>query len=215
MIKHSSNANTEFMMDYLSLDSINKNIEDLDTQHDKLFYLASYVHYILNSDTTYVKKITQLELANKIDFIHQKVKSGIIKLKPYIYNETKDHLCSELMTRSTAKDYGILMHKLSRKTIGDSVFHNELDKVFHFIFENPKNSEWIKRLGIKGGSTAEMLTMSWFNQNLNGDKIEFVCFLKNLEILDNILFQSALHKFSLQLVDRNGKTQALIDKLNQ
>ena len=117
------------------------------------------------------------------------------------------------MTKSTTRDYADLMKKLNRKEIGGIIFNNELDSIYSFLLKNEKNSSWLKRIGMKGGSTIEILTMSSYAQNTNGDKIELVYFLSNLEILEYLLYKNAFNAFNIRLLKNNDKGKELIKYL--
>ena len=214
MIAFSSNANTEFLMDYLNLDSINNNINQLNIRHDKLTYLVSYTYLIANSDTLYIKSLSNEKLQSKVDSIHILINQGKIKLNNnYDLTEEESRLFNERMTKSTTRDYADLMKKLNRKEIGGIIFNNELDSIYSFLLKNEKNSSWLKRIGMKGGSTIEILTMSSYAQNTNGDKIELVYFLSNLEILEYLLYKNAFNAFNIRLLKNNDKGKELIKYL--
>ena len=214
MIAFSSNANTEFLMDYLNLDSINNNINQLNIRHDKLTYLVSYTYLIANSDTLYIKSLSNEKLQSKVDSIHILINQGKIKLNNnYDLTEEESRLFNERMTKSTTREYADLMKKLNRKEIGGIIFNNELDSIYSFLLKNEKNSSWLKRIGMKGGSTIEILTMSSYAQNTNGDKIELVYFLSNLEILEYLLYKNAFNAFNIRLLKNNDKGKELIKYL--
>ncbi len=216
MIAYSSNANTEFLMDLLTLDFIHKNMINIGVKnHENLVYLVSYAYYIVNTDTSYLNRMSKLEFNKKIDSIHYEIKSGKIVLNDnYDLSEEESHLFSLKMPKSTTEEYAQLMYKLNNRLIGGSSFHRELDSVFSFYWENEKNKSWIKRIGMKGGSTLEILTMSTYVQNIQGDKIELVYFINNLEILEYLIYQNAMNTFNIQLLTNKSKAKKIIKIIN-
>ena len=49
-----------------------------------------------------------------------------------------------------------------------------------YILENPKNEEKIEHIGMKGGSTAFVLTKALYSTDNKGNKTELAYFFNNL-----------------------------------
>jgi D-alanyl-D-alanine carboxypeptidase len=211
MMKQSSNANSEFLMDYLGLDSINNTISSLNINHDKLTYLTSFTYFILKEDTNYIKSLSYETLLLKIDSIHQQLKNGKIKLNAdYELTMEQTHLMNVLMTKSTTQSYSVLMQKLNRKEIGGSAFQKEMDTIFQYIMKIKGNDSFLSKMGAKGGSTIEVLTFSCFAQKTNGDYVELVCFIQDLDVIEYFIYKNALNKFYGSLIRNNDDGKKII-----
>lgn len=216
MILYSSNANTEFLLDYFGIDSLNNFMKNNNIiNHDKLNYLTSLAYVIDNLPIQELKKLNSSQMLDKTIKIHTEIKKGNIKLEKAkeigIDDELeRDSLFNYFLPKSSAKEYGLLMKKLNNKGFGANVFNNEIDSIFDVITSKNK---WLKRAGSKGGSTSMVLTQSVFVEKIDGTKIELVYFFNNLSIFEYLRIRNKLNDFDFKFLLNQKEGEDLTNKI--
>ncbi|SMG35506.1 D-alanyl-D-alanine carboxypeptidase [Marivirga sericea] len=210
MIKYSSNANTEYLIDLLGLENINSRIELLGIEkHDSIYYLVSSLFirdYLFpeKSNIEAIKSIKDLsnrEYRNACREIHKKLKAGTFKNDSLNdFGLVVQKVWSDRLPASTAKEYRQLMEKLNSKSILPKEVHQHLDPILEFVMENPLNQEWLKHSGSKGGSTASLLTKALYATDMEGNKIHLSYFLNNLSAFENVQLQMSMNAFELAIL---------------
>jgi D-alanyl-D-alanine carboxypeptidase len=66
--------------------------------------------------------------------------------------------------------------------------------------ENPANKQWLKHAGMKGGSTAWVLTKALYATTKKGERIEMAYFFNNLTEAENTTLQDLMNKFELSVL---------------
>ncbi|MGE6257222.1 serine hydrolase [Heyndrickxia sporothermodurans] len=181
MIKFSSNANTEYLMDRIGLKNIEKEQRELGLYYREKPYYISSAMFIGN----WLKKnqnLTKNELKEKLKTMG---KEEYAELASTIHNEFKtetyhsgfdridqtiDKIWSDRLIKGTTNDYAKLMYKIQA---GEGLSNNKT-KTLHKVLETEKG------IGKKGGSTEFVLTEASYQKNKNGDYISSALFLNNL-----------------------------------
>jgi D-alanyl-D-alanine carboxypeptidase len=66
--------------------------------------------------------------------------------------------------------------------------------------ENPANQQWLKHAGMKGGSTAWVLTKTLYATTTDGKRIELAYFFNDLYPEENKKLQGWMNDFELKIL---------------
>lgn len=211
MIKFSSNANTEYLMDKLGLANINANLKELGLdQHDQLYPIVS----ALLVDTEFpdltgdallekMRTLPREDIIAASNKIHEKLKNdktGTVRSSYKNRSLELQRVWSDNLPGSTVREYISIMQKLNSRTYYDQATHKHLDEVMEQAMENPKNAELFTHTGAKGGSTGFVLTRAVYATLKNGDKIEAAFFFDGLETGEVSLLTRSFGKFERALL---------------
>jgi len=213
MIKFSSNANTEWLLNKLELEKVNSRIDSLGLKnHTKIYNIVSalFVGKELFPDLKekeLQKKLTELNQDKYIDAtnkIHHKLLVDTLYKKD-IGDLGMDiqRIWSDRLPSSTADDYVSVMKKINSRTYFTESSQKYLDEVMEYILENPANKEWLDHSGMKGGSTAFVLTKALYATDKKGNKTEMAYFLNDLSILQMTRLQMSMNEFELKVLTGN------------
>jgi D-alanyl-D-alanine carboxypeptidase len=214
MIQFSSNANTEYLMDLLGLDEIQKNLEILKVEnHTKLYpVVASLFMYQnpkkLKEDKILkgIKKLSEEQYCRYIYDIHKALKNSPTlksKFNTADLTMTMQKVWSDKLTASTAKEYAKIMSALNNRAYFDEDTYAMLSLILETAMENPANKTWLKHLGMKGGSTAWILTKAVYATTKKNKKTELVYFFNNLTEAENDKLQNWLNDFELNTIAKD------------
>jgi len=210
MIKFSSNANTEWLLNKLGLENVNNRLDSLGLKnHTEIYNIVSalFVGKELFPDLKgkdlqkKLIEIKQIEYINATKNIHQKLlidtlyKKDIGDLGMDIQKVWSDRLPS-----STVEDYVSVMKKINSRKYFSKQTQKYLDEVMEYILENPANKDWLEHSGMKGGSTAFVLTKSLYATDKKGNKTEMAYFLNNLSVLEMTRLQMSMNEFELKIL---------------
>ena len=210
MIMFSSNANTEWLSKRLGLDNINKRLVSLEmTNHSEIYYLVSSL--FVGKELFPNLKNTELEKAmrhlsiedyiNATEIIHQKLLDD-----PNYKNDRGDRsmniqkVWSDNFPASTTSEYVELLKKINSRTYFSEDAQKYLDEILEFLLENPRNRQWLEHAGMKGGSTAFVLTKAFYASDKKGNKTELAYFLNDLNYLENRKIQGSMNAFELAIL---------------
>lgn len=210
MIRHSSNANTEWLSIKLGLDNINNRLDSLEIEnHSEIYYIVSALFVKketfpdlngseLEQSLRNISNETYLETINNI---HTKLvsdtsyKNGLGNLSLNVQKVWSDNLPG-----STTSEYANLMRKLNSKTYFSKEVHEYLDEVMEQMMERESNQKRLVHAGSKGGSTAFVLTKAFYATDKDGNTFEIAYFLNNLNALENTRLQMSLQDFEIALL---------------
>jgi len=210
MIKYSSNANTEWLSQKLGLESINKRIDSLGiADHTALYYIVSALFVGR-------EKFPQLEGKELVDNLKSLSAEEYIAVTNTVHTKLQtdttyknaigdlgmdvQRVWSDKLPSSTVREYVEVMKKINSRTYFDEEVHNYLDEVMEFLLENPANRKWLEHSGMKGGSTAFVLTKALYATDKKGNKTELAYFFNDLDILENSRLQSSMNEFELKIL---------------
>jgi len=210
MIKYSSNANTEWLLNKLEIEKVNNRIDSLGLKnHTKIYNIVSALFVGKEvfpglKGKELQEKLIQLDENKYIDAtnkIHQKLlidtsyKKDIGDLGMDIQRIWSDRLPS-----STVEDYVSIMKKINSRTYFSESSQKYLDEVMEYILENPTNKEWLEHSGMKGGSTAFVLTKALYATDKKGNKTEMAYFLNDLTFIKMLRLQMSMNDFELNVL---------------
>ena len=210
MIRYSSNANTEWLGNRLGLKNINNRIDSLGIENHTEFY--NIVSALFVGKEKFPKsKGKELESKLKVlsfeDYIETTNQIHTKLLTDSIYKKDVgdsgmniQRIWSDNLPSSTVEDYVGIMKKINSKTYFDSETQKYLDEVMEGLMENPANRTWFKHAGMKGGSTAFVLTKASYATDKKGNTTELAYFFNGLEFLENTRLQGSMNEFELKIL---------------
>jgi D-alanyl-D-alanine carboxypeptidase len=213
MIIFSSNANTEFLMELLGLDNIKNNIELLGLKKHSAIYpmvasLFMYQNPLKKSEADIIKgigKLTEQQYCRYIYDMHKALAYDTLlksKFRPQDLSMKMQKVWSGRLPTSTTKDYVRIASILNNRAFFDDDTYAVLSGVLESIMENPANKTWLKHAGMKGGSTAWVLTKALYATTQKGERIEMAYFFNNLTINENDMLQGWMNSFELNVLSK-------------
>lgn len=187
----SSNANTEYLMDLLGLENIKSNIKLFGlTNHGTVYPIVSSLFLYQNQKNADEKKIlkaigklTEEQYCQTILQIHNALKNNAplkAKFRPQDLTMAMQKMWSDRLTASTVKTYVQLCSILNNRKFLDEKSYAVLSKLLEYFMESTGNQKIYKHFGIKGGSTAFVLTEAFYATTQKGDRMEAAYFFNDL-----------------------------------
>lgn len=218
MIRYSSNANTEYLMDLLGLDAINANLRELGLrQHEQLIPIVSglmlYSTTAKEATLQRVRALSAKAYESQAIAIHQRLKQdvdGSFK-KQFIFPDMDlQKLWSDRLTASTVREYASVMQKLNKRTYYTPAVQAYLDQIMEWpMAVNPGNRQVFEHIGMKGGSTAFVLTNALYATMKDGSRSELVVFFNNLKPDEAQMLQQKLNSFLINCLQANRYRQTV------
>lgn len=220
MITYSSNANTEYLMDLLGLENINKRIQNLELKkHGSIYPLSSALlisEYTNNKSSEKIYEMSDEEYQRSALDIHRQLKLGNNSLKEEAGNLPLklQKVWSNRLTRATASDYQKLMFIINQ---GD-VFSADIQTTIRSLMEWPmelheSNRKKYHHFGAKGGSTAYILNQAMYIEDKSNNKMELILFTNKLSLLESIKLNQNIDGFLLKLSNNQTYLQDVKEKL--
>lgn len=211
MMLFSSNANTEFLMDLLGLDNVKNNIQLLGIQkHSAIYPIVSSLFMYQNpkrkTEESIIKSIKQLSEEQYSRFIydmHKALKYDTVlktRFRPQDLTLKMQKLWSDRLPASTAKEYARICNVLNNRRYFTADSYAVLSEILESVMENPANQTWLKHAGMKGGSTAWVLTKAIYATTKDETKIEMTYFFNDLTIAENHRLQQWSNAFELKIL---------------
>jgi len=216
MIAFSSNANTEFLMELLGLENINKVLEQLNlVDHEPLYPIVSslYIPTQLMNEKSLTKKetLTAMKAMDITEYRQRALSIHETWLKKPLSKEEKKQILqildmdfqkvwSDRLISATTADYISILEKLNDKNYFTEDVHKYLDPVMEQLMQNPKNQEWLLHAGQKGGSTAFVLTLAAYTKDKEGNQTEIAFFANNLNRIEQTKLSKNMNSFQLKFL---------------
>jgi D-alanyl-D-alanine carboxypeptidase len=211
MILFSSNANTEYLMEILGVDNVKNNIELLGIKQHSVIYpivasLFMYQNPKKKSENSILKGIGRLNEEQYCRYIfdmHKALAYDTIlksKFRPQDLSMNMQKAWSDRLPASTAKEYVHICRVLNNRKYFDNNTYNILSGVLETLMENPANRSWLKHAGMKGGSTAWVLTKALYATTKKDERIEMAYFFNDLTPPENAMLQRWMNNFELSVL---------------
>lgn len=224
MIMFSSNANTEFLMELLGLDNIKDNIQLLGLKkHSAVYPLVASLFMYQNpkgkNEAEVIKgigKLTEQQYCRYIYDMHKALAYDTIlksKFRPQDLSMKMQKLWSDKLPASTTKEYVRICSILNNRAFFDEDTYAVLSGVLETVMENPANKTWLKHAGMKGGSTAWVLTKALYATTQKGEKIEMAYFFNNLTINESEMLTGWMNNFELNVLSEPEFRKKISDAL--
>lgn len=211
MMHFSSNACTDFLIDKIGVDIINKGFENLELgHHDPIYPLTAGMllpAYLADSKREAIRKISELshstyvKLCDEVfDIIkHHPIKKEILKeklIKNNMLNFKIQSLLTERLPASTTNAYARLMINLKEKF---------LDEEERALFNKILLGETVKHhsdqyFWYKGGSTPFVLTSALYKENEN-ESISISLFISDKKAEDTYWISNVFNDFMISLAN--------------
>ncbi|MGM9923216.1 MAG: serine hydrolase [Bacillus sp. (in: firmicutes)] len=224
MIVFSSNANTEYLMDRLGLDAINRQIEKLGLmQHEPFVYFNASLLIPYELMHTYDQKLSKEEkikaakkelhvlsdkqyatLANKI---HEKMASsrgGAYKREADIhdwYDEDFDRIFVSRSVKASTNDYATVLRKINSRSYFPENVQKHLEVLMETAMQSEGNQEAYRHVGMKGGSFASVLNMAIYIEDKQENTVEITIFLNGLEQKEFTKLSKHLNDFFVKVAN--------------
>ncbi|MGF7216641.1 D-alanyl-D-alanine carboxypeptidase [Spirosoma lacussanchae] len=209
MIRYSSNANTEYLSDRLGFRAVNANRRSLKLpKHEPVLPMVAPL--LLYSTTDKAATLARLRAMKSRDYeaqsmtLHAQLKADADSSlrKQFIFPDLElQKAWSDRLTASTAREYTSIMQKLNRRVYFEPAVQALLDQIMEWPFAvNPGNRQVYEHIGMKGGSTAFVLTNALYATDKAGNRSELVVFFNNLTPSENALLQKNLNTFLINCI---------------
>ncbi|MFW5822850.1 MAG: serine hydrolase [Tangfeifania sp.] len=210
MIKFSSNANTEWLLNELGIEKVNNRVDSLGLKNHTEIYNVVSALFVGKEKFPGLKGkelqkkligLSQSEYITATKDIHQKLFADTLYKKDIgELGMDIQKIWSDRLPASTVAEYVSVMKKINSRTYFSETSQKYLDEVMEFILENPANKKWLEHSGMKGGSTAFVLTKALYATDKKGNKTELAYFFNNLSALEKAKLQLSMNEFELKIL---------------
>lgn len=212
MITYSSNANTDYLINLLGIDAINKRKTELGlTQHEEVYPIVSA---LLIPDAIQKDEMTEKELINALqrlsmeDYrklaqsISLQMKTGEINASEAKFDSSPavQRVWSDRLIGASANDYGKLLALISNDELPPNAAETIRDLMEWPMQLNEENYNKYTHIGSKGGSTLFVLNNAMYAENHKGDQYEVVLLLNDLNFLEQFLLSLNRNSFESKLL---------------
>ncbi|MFN3426542.1 MAG: serine hydrolase [Candidatus Thermochlorobacter sp.] len=210
MIKFSSNANTEWLLNKLGIQTVNARLDSLGLKnHTKIYNIVSalFVGKELFPEIRGKEleaKLKELSINDYIETtnrIHQKLLSDTTYKKEIgDLGMNIQRVWSDRLPSSTVNDYVSIMKKINSRTFFNETSQHYLDEVMEYPLDVPANREWLEHAGMKGGATPFVLTKALYATDKKGNKTELAYFLNDLNVVEMANLLVSANEFELKIL---------------
>lgn len=211
MIMFSSNANSEFLMDYLGFENIRSNLPLLGLKKQTTIYPLVASLFVYQNPQNYredkiikgIKVLKDEEYWRFIFYIHKQLKfdpNFKKKFRPQDLTMKMQKLWSDRLPAGTTKEYVQVATILNNRRYLGAKVYGILSEIMESPMENPVNQAVYKHLGMKGGSTPFVLTKTLYATYKDGTKIEMAYFFNDLTDDENTRLGRWMNEFELQVL---------------
>ena len=221
MIRHSSNANTEYLMWRLGLREINENLTTLGLmKHDSLYPFVSALYVCSEENSAKGLKLMGMDLYKKKAMHYFEVLKMDTTIKERFnlahVSMPVQRVWSDRLPGGTVREYDGILQKIQSRAYFDSTAQSTLEKIMEWPMEAfDSNREKYQRLGAKGGSTAFVLTYALYATDKNGDRTRLTFFFDDLKPVESTFLQAMLTDFQQKILSGDEKQrQEILKTLN-
>lgn len=219
MIRHSSNANTEYLMWRLGLAPINAELTELGlTKHDSLYPFVSALYVCSEENSAKGLKLMGMDLYRKKAMHYFEVLKMDTTIKER-FNRAHvsmpvQRVWSDRLPGGTAREYDGILEKIQSRTYFDSTAQSTLEKIMEWPMEAfDSNRKKYQHLGAKGGSTAFVLTYALYATDQKGDRTRLTFFFDDLTSVESTFLQAMLSDFQQKVLSTGEKERQEILKM--
>jgi len=212
MVRYSSNANTEYLMDLLGFDNLNAQLDSLGLKgHHKLYPFISSLVVCAKPKGEDIKPFTEKldkmpmdEYIRKSFEVHEKlkhdpsVKANFDGASIYI---DQQKIWSNRLPGGSPKQYASIMKKINSRTYFDTTQQIIIDAIFEWPMIDIDIAAKFKHRGMKGGSTAFVLTQALYATDDDNNKTVIAVFFNNLYTLQSLELRSSCDEFNKKVLN--------------
>lgn len=173
MMQFSSNACTDFLIDRVGLDIMNKSLKTLQLKHDKIAYFTPTIllpGYLSDKRESAKAKLNVMDMQSYQELsneLFEKMKLNetdhLVKKVPFMLDQKLQLLLTNKMPTSTTRQYADLMFKLGRELLSK----REKELFSEILLGKNIKSHSDDYLWYKGGSTMFVLTSALYKESQN------------------------------------------------
>ncbi len=185
MMDFSSNPAAEYLLELLTLEEINRTLDEVGVErHDRVYYFLSALYIGTERGlegeerAQFIRNLTPEQRASRASEIHRKLKQDAdssYRAQLELPGRAAQHAWSDHLPASTAREYAELMRDVNDRALldeGARIFFYEV--VNGIVRESPENRERFAYAGSKGGSTAWVFTeAAFFTEHDGGAQTEY------------------------------------------
>ncbi|KIL51031.1 serine hydrolase [Jeotgalibacillus campisalis] len=215
MAAYSSNANTDFLLDYLGIEEVNQLHKSLNlNQHSMIFplvsslFICNYVSFKekISNKRKQLNRMQTMPMSEYIQYsliIHEHVTNQ--GKQAYMENINLNYefqkIWSDRLPSASAADYARLVEMINDGKVFSEKMQSCIEEILGYsIFKNEKNRKWIERGGVKGGSTLFVYTYASYTTDKDGNQTEIIFFSNNLNALTLRRIQTNFNQFVLKVL---------------
>ncbi|MGN7476300.1 serine hydrolase [Solibacillus silvestris] len=225
MITYSSNANTDFLIGKLGINSINERAKALGIEkHEEVYPIVSalFIPEHVQQEDIDEKELIKILERMPIDeyrslstMLSQHMKTGMIKTTDATFNLSPalQKVWSDRLIGASANDYGKLLAIISNDELPNVAAETIRDLLEWPMQLNQDNQKHFAYIGAKGGSTMFILNNAMYAQNLNGDQYELVLLMDDLNIMEQLLISNNRHSFESKLLNSKDYRMKVLNEL--
>lgn len=208
MIRFSSNANTDYLIELIGVDVINALPTRLGmTQHTPIYPLASSQYfpyrYMKEHQLTPQQGAAKLRTLSQDEYVAGILTTHkLLKTTPPTAAQRKElltylplpvqHVWSDRLPKASANDYLLLMQCLNERAIFSAETYDVLDALLDTAKVNPRR---YKQYAEKGGSTAWVITMAMYATKVNDAQLQLVLLANCDDMHRQKKLQRTIHRF--------------------
>ena len=219
MITYSSNANTDYMINLLGANKIDKRIKELGLKkHEAVYPLVGSLLIPQNMDELTPESLKSMsnEEYRKLAFnMSEKMQRGEINADKTSYTASQnfERIWSDRLIGATANDYGKLLEIISNDELPKSAMTIIRDLMEWPMEINPDNKDRFNHLGSKGGSTGFILNDATYAEDLDGNQFELVLLMDDLNLWQRQLLQNNINSFESKFIGDDAYKKKVIKLL--
>jgi len=210
MIRYSSNANTEYLIRLLGKEAIEARMDTLELDpHTPIYPVVSALLVAREQFPSIKGKALKDSLRSLSDTayrqicwdIHEKLTADTTGTFKKLSNLSFgiQRVWSDRLPASSPAVYAGLLRKINERSFGPEV-HAALSPVLESIMESPGNQSWLKHAGMKGGSTAFVLTKATYATTKEGTRFALAYFFTDLTFMEISQLQQYMNPFELGIL---------------
>ncbi|MGG0186226.1 serine hydrolase [Bacillus rhizoplanae] len=225
MMKFSSNANTEYLMERLGIENINENINKLGLpSHQPLFpivsslyipgYLYKELHVPKQQLAHTLRTMPQEEYCRYAMLIHERLKQKGPQLQneiPLFLGEKYDKIWSDRLPAASANDYMILLEKANHQKGFTKEEEKEWSQLVESDMQGKKYRQHFRHAGQKNGYTPWSLSKAVYATDKHGNCTEIVFLANNVNEEDSVELRKHLLNLHFQIL-QSDKYKATVIK---
>lgn len=225
MITYSSNANTDYLINLLGVNAINKRKTALGlTQHADVYPIVSalFIPDSIQKDGMSEKELIKaLQKLSMEDYrklaqsISVQMKTGEINASEATFDSSPaiQRVWSDRLIGASANDYGKLLALISNDELPPNATETIRDLMEWPMQLNEENYKKYSHIGSKGGSTLFVLNNAMYVENLKGDQYEIVLLLNDLKLHEHFLLRNNRKSFETKLMNDTDYRDKVRDAL--
>lgn len=212
MITYSSNANTDYLINLLGVDAINKRKTELGlTQHEEVYpivgalFIPDFVQKDGMSEKELIDVLQKMSMEDYRRLAQSRslqMKSGEINTSETTFDLSADvqRVWSDRLIGASANDYGKLLALISNDELPPIAAKTIRDLMEWPMQLNKENHKRYAHIGTKGGSTLFVLNNAMYVENLNGNQYEVVFLFDDLNFIEHFLLRLNRNSFESKLL---------------